>query len=130
MPRWTRAGKGSTDAREQYAWIRKAGNFKAVLAQRDDTFELDDLQPGDLLFWASNFGVSRDPEIIQREIEQTREALAGTLDRLAERYSPKAVADRGRRMVLAKLQSPVGMAAVGLTAGLVLFVVVRRIRHR
>ena len=56
------------DAREQYAWTRKAGNFKAVLAQRDDTFELDDLQPGDLLFWASNFGVSRDPEIIQTMI--------------------------------------------------------------
>ena len=53
------------DAREQYAWVRKAGNFKAVLAQRDDTFELDELQPGDLLFWASNFGVSRDPDIIQ-----------------------------------------------------------------
>jgi peptidoglycan DL-endopeptidase CwlO len=56
------------DAREQYIWVRKAGNFKAVLAQRDDTFELDDLQPGDLLFWSSNFGVSRDPEIIQTMI--------------------------------------------------------------
>ena len=56
------------DAREQYAWVRKAGNFKTVLAQRDDTFELDELQPGDLLFWASNFGVSRDPDIIQTMI--------------------------------------------------------------
>jgi cell wall-associated NlpC family hydrolase len=56
------------DAREQYAWVRKAGTFKAVLAQRDDTFELDELQPGDLLFWASNFGVSADPEIIQTMI--------------------------------------------------------------
>jgi cell wall-associated NlpC family hydrolase len=56
------------DAREQYAWVRKSGNFKAVLAQRDDTFELDELQPGDLLFWASNFGVSRDPEIVQTMI--------------------------------------------------------------
>jgi cell wall-associated NlpC family hydrolase len=56
------------DAREQYAWVRKAGNFNAVLAQRDDTFELDDLQPGYLLFWASNFGVSRDPEISQTMI--------------------------------------------------------------
>jgi cell wall-associated NlpC family hydrolase len=56
------------DAREQYGWVRKAGNFKAVLAQRDDTFELDELQPGDLLFWASNFGVSRDPEISQTMI--------------------------------------------------------------
>lgn len=56
------------DAREQYGWVRKAGNFKAVLAQRDDTFELDELQPGDLLFWASNFGVSPDAEIIQTMI--------------------------------------------------------------
>jgi cell wall-associated NlpC family hydrolase len=56
------------DAREQYSWVRKAGNFKVVLAQRDDTFELDELQPGDLLFWASNFGVSPDPEIIQTMI--------------------------------------------------------------
>src|SRR4029077_13880587 len=51
-----------------YSWVRKAGNFKTVLAQRDDTFELDELQPGDLLFWASNFGVSPDPEIIQTMI--------------------------------------------------------------
>jgi peptidoglycan DL-endopeptidase CwlO len=56
------------DAREQYIWVRKAGNFQAVLAQRDDTFELDSLQPGDLLFWASNFGVSPDPEIMQTMI--------------------------------------------------------------
>jgi peptidoglycan DL-endopeptidase CwlO len=56
------------DAREQYIWVRKAGNFQAVLAQRDDTFEFDSLKPGDLLFWASNFGVSRDPEITQTMI--------------------------------------------------------------
>jgi peptidoglycan DL-endopeptidase CwlO len=56
------------DAREQYIWVRKAGNFEAVLAQRDDTFELDSLRPGDLLFWASNFGVSREPEITKTMI--------------------------------------------------------------
>jgi cell wall-associated NlpC family hydrolase len=56
------------DAREQYSWVRKSGNFKAVLAQRDDTFELDELQPGDLLFWATNFGVSSDPQIAQTMI--------------------------------------------------------------
>lgn len=74
--------------------------------------------------------MSRDPETIQREIEQAREALAGTLDRLAERYSPKAVADRGRRALLARLQSPAGMAVVGVSAGLLVLLVVRRIRHR
>ena len=56
------------DARQQYIWVRKAGNFQAVLAQRDDTFELDALKPGDLLFWVSNYGVSRDPEITQTMI--------------------------------------------------------------
>jgi len=61
------------DAREQYTWIRKAGNFQAVLAQRDDTFELDALKPGDLLFWATNFGLSREPEITQTMIYLGRE---------------------------------------------------------
>ena len=74
--------------------------------------------------------MSRDPETIQREIEQTREALAGTLDQLAERYSPKAVADRSRRALVARVQTPVGMVAVGVSAGLLVLLVVRRIRHR
>lgn len=56
------------DAREQYVWVRKAGNFQAVLAHGDDTFELDALKPGDLLFWANNSGVSREPEIAQTMI--------------------------------------------------------------
>jgi cell wall-associated NlpC family hydrolase len=56
------------DAREQYIWVRKAGNFQAVLAQRDDSFELDALKPGDLLFWASSYGVGRDPDITQTMI--------------------------------------------------------------
>src|SRR5205085_4246159 len=61
------------DAREQYIWVRKAGTFQAVLAQRDDTFELDALKPGDLLFWASNYGISRDPDITQTMIYLGRE---------------------------------------------------------
>ena len=68
------------DAREQYIWVRKAGNFQAVLAQRDDTFELDALKPGDLLFWATNFGTSREPEITQTMIYLGREK--GTNHRL------------------------------------------------
>ncbi len=53
------------DAREQYAWVRKAGNFQAVLGHSDDTFELDGLKPGDLLFWANTSRASREPEITQ-----------------------------------------------------------------
>ena len=62
------------DARDQYIWVRKTGNFQAVLAQRDDTFELDSLKPGDLLFWASNYGISRDPDITQTMIYLGRDA--------------------------------------------------------
>ena len=61
------------DAREQYIWVRKAGNFQAVLAHRDDTFELDALKPGDLLFWAGTYSVNRDPDITQTMIYLGRE---------------------------------------------------------
>ena len=77
------------DAREQYIWVRKAGNFQAVLAQRDDSFELDALKPGDLLFWASSYGVSRDPDITQTMIYLGREKgtnqriMIGASERLA-----------------------------------------------
>jgi len=56
------------DARQQYIWVRKAGTFEAVLAQRDDSFELDALKPGDLLFWATPYSVSREPDVIQTMI--------------------------------------------------------------
>jgi len=56
------------DAREQYVWVRKAGTFEAVLAQREDSFELDALKPGDLLFWATPYSVSREPDVIQTMI--------------------------------------------------------------
>jgi peptidoglycan DL-endopeptidase CwlO len=56
------------DARQQYIWVRKAGTFQAVLAQRDDSFELDALKPGDLLFWTTPYSVSREPDVIQTMI--------------------------------------------------------------
>jgi peptidoglycan DL-endopeptidase CwlO len=61
------------DAREQYIWVRKAGTFRAVLAHRDDSFELDELKPGDLLFWAGTYNVDRDPAITHTMIYLGRE---------------------------------------------------------
>jgi cell wall-associated NlpC family hydrolase len=84
------------DAREQYIWVRKAGNFQAVLAQRDDTFELDALKPGDLLFWASSYGISRDPDITQTMIYLGREKgtnqriMIGASERLAYKGKSRA----------------------------------------
>lgn len=40
-------------------------------------------------------GKARDPEAIQREIEQTRDDLARSIDLLAERLNPKNAAQRG-----------------------------------
>jgi peptidoglycan DL-endopeptidase CwlO len=59
----TGMGDVPRDAREQYIWVRKAGKFQAVLGKSPDTFELDALKPGDLLFWAGTYHVDRDPAI-------------------------------------------------------------------
>jgi peptidoglycan DL-endopeptidase CwlO len=61
------------DASEQYIWVRKAGTFQAVLGHHDDTFELDDLKPGDLLFWSGTYHVDRDPAITHTMIYLGRE---------------------------------------------------------
>ena len=50
-------------ANEQYAWVRKNGRFQAVLSKKASSFELDDLHPGDLLFWTGTYSVDRDPPV-------------------------------------------------------------------
>jgi peptidoglycan DL-endopeptidase CwlO len=69
----TGIGDVPRDAREQYVWVRKAGNFQAVLGHSDDTFELDSLKPGDLLFWSGTYSVDRDPDITHTMIYLGRE---------------------------------------------------------
>lgn len=44
-------------------------------------------------------GKTPDPEVLAGEIEKTREELAETLDAIAERVSPKRVADRTKKKV-------------------------------
>jgi hypothetical protein len=43
--------------------------------------------------------MSRDPDAIAAEIEQTRAELADTIDAIADRISPKNVASRGAQAV-------------------------------
>jgi len=50
--------------------------------------------------------VARDPDTIQREIERSRDALAGSLDVLTARANPKKLADDGRQAAAAKLADP------------------------
>jgi cell wall-associated NlpC family hydrolase len=50
-------------ANEQYVWVRKADDFDAVLSKKKESFELDGLQPGDLLFWSGTYSTERDPPV-------------------------------------------------------------------
>ncbi len=60
--------------------------------------------------------MARDPETIQQEIEQARDALAQSLDVLSDRANPRRFVDKGRRTVQARLADPkvkYGLYAVG-----------------
>jgi Protein of unknown function (DUF3618) len=74
--------------------------------------------------------MTRDPEMIQREIEQTRDRLAGTFDDIADRLSPPRLASAGRERLLAAASSPPGIAVLGGVALLTALFVARRVRNR
>jgi hypothetical protein len=57
--------------------------------------------------------VARDPDAIQREIEQTRAELADTIDAIADRLSPKRAASRGAKAVKAQVSSVLDHDAAG-----------------
>jgi hypothetical protein len=55
---------------------------------------------------------ARDPESLEREIEQTRDELARTIDALAYRVSPKHVAERG----VSRIKEEAGQVAATVAA--------------
>jgi uncharacterized protein DUF3618 len=60
--------------------------------------------------------VARDPDSIQQEIENARDALAESLDVLSERASPKRFVDQGRASLQQRLADPkikYGLMALG-----------------
>lgn len=74
--------------------------------------------------------MNRDPEQIQREIEASRTQLAATLDQIAERTSPKRLADNAKESALVFLQSPPGMALIGAVGLLIALQIARKARNR
>jgi cell wall-associated NlpC family hydrolase len=68
------------DSSQHYVWLRKAGGFRAVNSRQEDTFELDELVPGDLLFWTGTYAIERDPPITHAMIYLGREK--GTKQRI------------------------------------------------
>jgi len=65
------------DSSGQYVWVRKAGNFRAVLSRDIESFELDELEPGDLLFWTGTYSVERDPPVTHTMIYLGKEKNSG-----------------------------------------------------
>jgi len=65
------------DSSEQYIWLRRAGKFEPVVSQKDDSFEFDNLKPGDLLFWTGTYSIQRDPPITHAMIYLGRERKNG-----------------------------------------------------
>ena len=69
------------------------------------------------------------PDEIQREIEQARVELAGAVDQLAYRTSPKRVVENVKRDVVEQGADAAGRAVIGGAGGLVVVLIVRRIRR-
>ncbi|WP_153503241.1 DUF3618 domain-containing protein [Cumulibacter manganitolerans] len=69
----------------------------------------------------------RTPAEIQRDIDRTRDALAGTLDQIVERAHPKRLIDNGKSQVQNFFESPKGKAVIAGAGALVVYLVGRRI---
>src|SRR5271166_5718744 len=65
------------DSSGQYAWVRKDSDFHAVLSRSAESFELDELKPGDLMFWSGTYKVDRDIPITHVMIYLGKEKSTG-----------------------------------------------------
>ncbi|WP_018332505.1 DUF3618 domain-containing protein [Actinomycetospora chiangmaiensis] len=71
--------------------------------------------------------MARDPDTIEREIEQAREALAGALDELSERANPQRLADQGKEIAAEKWADPKIKYAVIAAGTLIGLLVLRKL---
>ena len=65
------------DSSEQYVWVRKNSDFHAVLSRSGESFELEELKPGDLMFWSGTYRTERDIPITHVMIYLGREKSTG-----------------------------------------------------
>jgi peptidoglycan DL-endopeptidase CwlO len=65
------------DSSGQYTWVRKNSDFHAVLSRSGESFELDQLKPGDLMFWSGTYKVDRDIPITHVMIYLGKEKSTG-----------------------------------------------------
>jgi predicted O-methyltransferase YrrM len=71
----------------------------------------------------------RNADDIQRDIEQSRAALAEAVDELAYRTNPKRVANNAKQSLREKAQTTQGRIAIGVAGGVLALLIVRRVRN-
>ncbi|WP_421844965.1 DUF3618 domain-containing protein [Mycobacterium sp.] len=72
----------------------------------------------------------RDPDTIKQEIDLAREQLASTVDSLAERTSPRRVADNLKLRLVEFAKQPVVAVSLASIGALAVVIVVRRVKNR
>ena len=65
------------DSSGLYMWVRKAHGFRAVISRKADSFEMDELLPGDLLFWIGTYATEHDPPVTHTMIYLGTEKASG-----------------------------------------------------
>ncbi|WP_375499965.1 DUF3618 domain-containing protein [uncultured Jatrophihabitans sp.] len=70
----------------------------------------------------------RSADDIQRDIEKSRAALAAAVDQLAYRGNPKRIVEKTKTSLREKANSPQGRIVIAVAGGLLVLVVVRRVR--
>jgi len=66
---------------------------------------------------------------IRIELDQARDQLATSVDRLADRLAPQRMVDDVKAKLMARATSPVGMAVLGGTGVLLTVLVIRNLRR-
>ena len=72
----------------------------------------------------------RSADDIQREIEQARVGLAQSVDQLAHRTSPRRLSEQVKQTLRERANSTEGRIVIGVTGGLAVLLIVKRIRKR
>jgi osmotically-inducible protein OsmY len=70
----------------------------------------------------------RSADQIQRDIEQSRAALAEAVDELAYRTNPKRVAGNVKQSLRDKARTTQGKVAIGVAGGVLALLIVKRVR--
>ena len=69
--------KAPRDSSGLYVWVRQAHGFRAVIGRKADSFEMDELLPGDLLFWVGTYATDHDPPVSHVMIYLGTEKVGG-----------------------------------------------------